>query len=109
MPRWRQDKETGKLVPIDEAAAHRDGHFVQGDIEAFRSPIDGTVIADRKQLDEHCRKHNVVPAGEFSQEFYERKAKERANFYQGVTSTAETFKRRQDIHEIIERMIRNGR
>ena len=48
MPRWRQvyNEEKGKyeLVPVDAAAQRADGHSIHGDIETFRSPIDGTII-----------------------------------------------------------------
>lgn len=108
MPRWRQDSKTGKLVPIDRAARERDGVAIHGDIEAFVSPIDGSVISDRKQYREHMEKHGVVPAAEFSPEFYARKAQERADFFEGKRSKEETFKRKQEIYDIIERAERNG-
>ncbi len=99
MPRWRQviDKETGKsnFVRMDEAPKTSKGHFVHGDISSFVSPIDGTVISDRKQYAEHCRKHNVVAAQEFTPEFYERKQKERNR----EPSREEAWKRKAAIHE----------
>ncbi len=56
--RWRQDRITGKLIPTDEAAARRDaGAAVHGDITPFVSPVDGTVISDRKQLREHNKRN----------------------------------------------------
>ena len=105
MPRWRQkfNKETGKheLVPVDDAARKADGIAVHGDIEPFRSPIDGTVISDRKQLREHCKRHGVVPAAEFSPEFYARKAKERERLYNGERTRQEIQRDRMRINEII--------
>jgi hypothetical protein len=110
MPRWRQDSKTGKLIPIDEAAIRRDaGAAIQGPIEPFVSPIDGTVISDRKQYREHCEKHNVVPAAEFSKEFYERKAKERERLYTGQHSPEQKLKRKQELYEALTRAERNGR
>ena len=109
MARWRQCSKTGKLIPIDESARKRDGHAIHGDIEPFVSPIDGTVISDRKQYNEHCKRHNVVPSAEFTPEFYAEKAKERARVYTGEHTRADSFKRKQEIHEIINRMERNGR
>lgn len=114
MPRWRQideiDPATGRrrMVPLDEGARRRDGVFIRGDIEPFVSPIDRTVISSRKQLDEHCRKHDVVPAQEFPPEHYEREARKRADHYEGRRSRAESFARKQEIHEIINRLERNG-
>ena len=108
MARWRQKimpDGTSKFVPVDEAARRQDGHFVQGDITSFVSPLDGSVITDRKQYREHCEKHGVVPAGEFNQEFYDRKAEERARHYQG-----EVQERKQEIRqEIYDNMIRAER
>jgi hypothetical protein len=36
---------------------------LMGDIRAFRSPIDGSVIASRSQLREHERRHGVRQTG----------------------------------------------
>lgn len=107
MPRWRQttDPETGKskFVPIDDEARRIDGHFVQGDISSFVSPIDGSVISDRKQYREHCEKHGVVPAGEFSKEHYERKAQERADHYEGRKSSSASLEIKQSLYEAMIR------
>jgi hypothetical protein len=35
--------------------------MVRGDIPAFRSPLDGTIVEGRRAYVEHMRKHNVVP------------------------------------------------
>ena len=105
MPRWRQtkDPETGKyiLVPIDDAARKLEGHYIRGDIEPFVSPIDGTVINSRGQLEDHCAKHNVVPAEEYSQAFFDRKAKEREAAMRGDLSRKEQYELRCSINEII--------
>ncbi len=110
MARWRQCSKTGKLIPIDESARRQSsGASIHGDIEPFVSPVDGTVISDRRQLAEHNKRNNVVNAGEFTPEFYAEKAKERARVYTGEHTRADSFKRKQEIHEIINRMERNGR
>ena len=102
--RWRQslNEETGKyeFIPVDEAAARHDGHFVRGDIEAFQSPIDGSIIRSRKALEDHCRKHGVVQSQEFTPEFYEKKARERNK----PLTTAEKFARKQEIWEVWNRV-----
>lgn len=92
MARWIQRKNpdgTSRFVPMDRKAAEIDGvdfeevqaqeqqHFIQGDMEQFRSPIDGSMIRDRKQYREHCKKHGVVPAAEFDAGFYEEHRKRR--------------------------------
>ena len=112
MARWRQkfDPETGKseFVPIDDAARKQDGIIINRDVEPFRSPIDGTVISTRRQYDDHCRKHNVVPAQEFSQEFYDRKAAERARLYTGERTRQEELASKSEIYEIINHLERRG-
>lgn len=37
---------------------------IMGDLEPFVSPIDGTVVAGRAALREHCLRHNVVPTAD---------------------------------------------
>ena len=109
MPKWRQDSKTHKLILIDESP-QRTGSLlgIHGDISSFVSPVDGSVISDRAQLREHNKRNNVVNADEFSPEFYARKAKERADFYQGVRPKAEVLKRKQEIYETWIRAERNG-
>lgn len=118
MARWRQvvDKETGKseFVPIDEKARQLDiaagkrTANIHGVFESFVSPVDGTVIHTARQLREHNLRNNVVCAEEFSQGFLEKKARERADFYEGKSSSKEELARKQAIYEIIERASRNG-
>lgn len=110
MPRWRQDRETGKLIPIDEkAVAHdRARGIIVKDVEPFRSPIDGTIISSRRQYEEHCRKHGVVPAAEFSKDWYDRKAKERARLFTGERTKREVLERKKEIYETMMRAERNG-
>jgi hypothetical protein len=107
--RWRQslNEETGKyeFIPVDTAAIrHSSGIALHGDIETFVSPVDGSVISDRKQLREHNKRNNVVNAGEFSDAFYEKKAKERERHYTGEKTRAETYARRCEMHEIINKL-----
>jgi hypothetical protein len=98
--RWRQCRISGKLIPVDNAALKADGgHYVQGDIESFVSPVDGTVITDRRQLAEHNKRNNVVNSAEFSPEFYAKKAKERADFYNGEHTSNEKHLRKQEIYQ----------
>jgi hypothetical protein len=63
--RWRQCRETGEFIPIDEAARASAGSAIHGDIQSFVSPVDGSVISDRHQLREHNKRNNVVNAAEF--------------------------------------------
>jgi len=110
MPRYIQHPITNKLIPAEEYIRPRaGGHAIHGDIEPFVSPVDGTVISDRKQLAEHNKRHNVVNTQEFGTEHWERKAKERADLYEGRRSTQQVQRDREQIHEIIMRHERNGR
>ena len=114
MPRWKQvvNEQTGKseFVPIDAAARALEpqGAAIHGIFEPFKSMVDGTVISTNKQLREHNTRNNVVNADEFSPEFYERKAQERADFYQGKHSRQESLKRKQEIYETMMRAERDG-
>lgn len=102
MPRWRQDSKTGKLIPIDDAAREASG-LRPAEFEPFVSPIDGTVISTRKQRDEHCKRHNVVPAQEFTPEYYERKARERAQFFNRELPREQKLQRKMELYERIVR------
>jgi predicted small secreted protein len=51
--RYKQDRETGDWIPIEEWNAKYykpvpKTHFIVGDIEPYQSPIDGSVINSRK-------------------------------------------------------------
>jgi hypothetical protein len=94
---------TSRFDEVGTSPRVSSGAFIGGDIESFVSPIDGSVISDRKQLREHNKKHNVVNAAEFTPEFYAGKAKERADFYEGRTSRAETQERKEAIYETMIR------
>lgn len=104
MPRWRQCRETGKFIPIDDAARTQAASAnIHGDIEPFRSPVDGSIISDRKQLREHNKRNNVVSTDEFSPEFYAKKAEERERFFKGERSREETLARKQELYEVLTR------
>ena len=36
-------------------------HMVMGDVPAFRSTLDGTIVEGRRAYYEHMKKHNVQP------------------------------------------------
>ena len=108
--RWRQCKDpaTGKyvLVPVDERARQRDaelGIIVRGPSDAFVSPIDGSVISTDRQYRRHMEEHGVVPAAEFSPEYYERKAKERARLYAGERTKQQELRDKQFINEMFNK------
>ena len=49
--------------------------------EEFQSPIDKTIISDRRQLAEHNKKHGVAQLDDFSDDYIEKakSAREREN------------------------------
>lgn len=109
MPSWIQDPNTGKLIPKEEYYASRDRtYYIQGDIEQFVSPVDGSVISDRRALREHNRRNNVVPAGAYGENegaaYYARKKKERE---QSFSNPAAKRERRDAINRAIEK-VKNG-
>jgi hypothetical protein len=111
--RWRQslNEETGKyeFIAVDDAARrHSGGSAIHGDIQSFVSPVDGSVISDRKQLREHNRKHGVVNTAEFSQDFLDKKKAERDRFYTGEKTSEEKRARGMEINEIINHLERQG-
>jgi hypothetical protein len=112
MPRYRQvinEDGSSTFVEIGARRSSDSGVSIQGDIDPFVSPIDGTVISDRKQYREHCKQHNVVPAAEFSPEFYERKRKERERMYTGERTPSEIKASKMEIYERITQAERRGR
>ena len=101
---WNKELQKSEFIPIDAAARNREAlSAIHGDIQPFVSPVDGTVISDRKQLREHNRRNNVVNTHEFDQSFLDRKRKERERLYTGEHTPAEKLARKQEIYENIMR------
>tara|TARA_R100000951_G_scaffold74175_1_gene62504 strand:- start:31 stop:360 length:330 start_codon:yes stop_codon:yes gene_type:complete len=102
MARYIQDPVTHKLVPADNYYRPKTfNHSIHGDIEAFVSPIDQSVISDRNQLREHNKKHNVVSSSEFDQNFLNKQRKERERILRGEHTSQEKLVRKQEIYETI--------
>ena len=114
MARYRQvlDQKTGEyvLVPADEAAARREqiDIAVRGNFDAFVSPVDGSLIRNHRELEDHNRRNNVVNSAEFSPEFMERKRKERERVFTGERTSQQVQRDRMFIHEMINRAERQG-
>jgi hypothetical protein len=96
-----QDPITKKFVlkGTENTADKVDAPTVMRGIEAFKSPIDGSIIASRKQLAEHNKKHGVTNASDYSSGYIEKKAYERVN--KGQKWLKDT--RRTDINEAFNR------
>lgn len=110
MPRWRQDSRTGRLIPVGTPTERPAGTTcIQGTFDAFHSPVDGSLIASHKALREHNARNGVVDSREYSPEYYQRKAAERARYFSGEHRTPEeVYRAKQQIHELIVRA-ENGR
>jgi hypothetical protein len=107
--RFVQDRETGKLreVTAPTCRPRPAGPAVRGDIEAFKSPIDGSEITGRRALREHQERHDVRLHGEYGenngQEYFARRAREREAERTGSTPTQrreriEALRRAIDTH-----------
>ncbi len=100
MARYIQCPVTHKLIPAEDyIRPSSSAPSVHGDIESFVSPVDGSVITDRKQLREHNLKHGVVSWNEYTPEYLEKQKNKRKDFFDGKSSKQETLKRRQQIYE----------
>ena len=109
MPRYRQvinEDGSSTFVEIGAGRPANHTHAVQGDLEPFVSPVDGSVISDRKQLREHNKRNNVVNTAEFSDEFLAKKRKERERLYSGERTPDEIRRNRMEINDIINRLER---
>ena len=51
--------------------------FVHDEIDAFVSPVDGSVIDSRRKLREHNKKHGVTDMRDYGPQYFERKQRER--------------------------------
>lgn len=104
MPSWIQCPKTHKLIPKEEYAAYENNSaYVQGDIESFKSPIDGEVITTRKQLAEHNRRHGVTDSRDYSRGYIESRARQRHQ----KTIAQDSAGKRQRVNHIIEAIERH--
>ena len=92
---FRYDPKRGEMVEI-----HRDDdpvaqHYVCGDIPAFVSPLDCSVVEGRRAYENHMKKHGVVP--------FERGDEKRK------PPTVDPTPRREAIWEAVDRSIQHAR
>lgn len=89
MPKWIQHPETGKLVPAEEYfRPAADAPMIMGDIDPFVSPIDKSVISSRAKLRAHNKRHGVTDMRDYGDDWFARKAEERARTVRGETAAA---------------------
>lgn len=93
----------GKLVPKYEENVRVDAPNLQKPLEPFVSPIDGKVIADRKQLAAHNKRHGVTHSSDYSDGYIARRAE--ARNAAGEKMLRET--RRRDVEQTVDYLIRN--
>lgn len=91
MPSWIQDPETGKFIPKEQYLREKQSRefYIRDDIEPFISPIDQSVISSRSKLREHNLKHGVTDLRDYGDDWFKRKAKERAEQITGKADRAE--------------------
>jgi hypothetical protein len=99
---WIQHPITLELVPRDEYVRPKEyRHAIHGLIEPFISPIDKTMISDRKHLAEHNKKHNVTNSADFSPEYL---ASRREGWREKAAETADRKRTMYEAWSNIERM-----
>lgn len=109
MPTWIQHPITGKLIPKNEyLRPENNAPFVMGDIQSFVSPIDGSVISDRRHLREHNTRHGVTDTRDYGAGWFEKKAQEREAQKQFNTESCRRS-RIDDIQRAISQHERRGR
>lgn len=86
MPSWIQDPITGELIPKDKYQREASSCFITA-FKDFISPIDGTRIANSKQLAEHNKKHGVTNINDYGPDWFKRKKAEREHILRGDSPT----------------------
>ena len=101
---WVIDPSTRKLIPRDEFNSTGGGQapFIHGDLEAFVSPVDGSIIDDRGKLRDHNKRHGVTNIRDYGEGYFERRAEERAETLR-CSSEAIRKQRRNAILDAITR------
>lgn len=91
MPSWIQDPLTHKLIPKHEYRPRDafDRLEIIGDIDPFISPVTGELINSRSQLREHNRVNGVTNMADYGPDWFDRKAKERADLLTGKSNKKE--------------------
>jgi hypothetical protein len=96
---WVQDPDTGKLIPKEEYRRGADyAHYIQGDIDSFVSPIDGSVISDRSHLRAHNARYGVTDKRDYSEQFIQERSKRRV-----AEATGQTPEARRERLDLIKR------
>ena len=106
MARFIQCLYTNKLIEASEYV-RSSTHAIHGDIQSFISPVDGSIISDRKQLREHNIRNDVVNTSEFEGAATNKIRKERERILNGEHTPKEKRARKQEIYNAIIRAERS--
>ena len=89
MARYIQCRKTGKMLPAAEFYAMEDALKGRGktstEFTEFVSPIDKTIISDRRQLAAHNKKHGVTDMRDYTQSHFDKAHKRRSDVMTGAT------------------------
>lgn len=86
--RFRYNEKTREMEEVTDGAAKYTGGVIIPDIEPFVSPVDGTVISSRVHRDAYMREKGLAFTDDYNKPggFWERKQKERADYFAGRTN-----------------------
>lgn len=98
MASFRFDKEAGKVIPVEEwyekyGETVGNSAVVAKSFETFKSPVDGTIISDRRQLAQHNKKHGVTNIQDYGQKHFDDAGHRMHNERIGNTKQAECERR----------------
>ena len=100
---WDEETQTSTFVEVGTSRPTHHAAAIQGDIESFVSPVDGSVITDRAQLREHNKRNNVVNYHEFDTSTQNVRREERERLHSGEHTPQETMARKREIYEVFNR------
>lgn len=96
------DPQVGEMVEKGSRTNERLAADIVTDIEPFKSPIDGTIIASRSELRNHMKRHGVAHVSDYT-ESHAKAAKDREARING-THPEVVAERRRQISDAFERV-----
>lgn len=78
--RYVYNPKTKEMEQVQINRGSKGGVLIRGDIEPFKSVVDGSVISGRAALRNHDKQHNVTNPADFKNE-WAAKAKDRQRAY----------------------------
>lgn len=77
-----------KFVRKEDRVQAQDSAMIMKGMEAFKSPIDGSIITDRAKLRAHNKKHGVTNTQDYGDAYFKRRGREMHNESIGNTKQA---------------------